>query len=115
MELLTKSGGSVELVVSKSSLIGTRLILNIDQSANIKNGEGEAAIALTSDECKELIAGLNEFIRLLEGQDYVLTAKSVVDLIAQPEVQEVMKKLEDEGKIKKLEIKEVPLSARLMR
>ena len=99
MEILTRSGGSVDLAVSKSAVIGTRLILHIDQSTNIKNGEGDAAIALTLEECKDLIAGLNEFAKLIDGYDHVFTSDSVANLLAIPEVQELLTKLEESGKI----------------
>ena len=113
MNILTKSGGSVGLISTSSPISWSRLILHIDQSTNIKNGEDEASIVLTVDECKDLIAGLNEYIRHMDGQDYVLTTQSVVDLMSNPEVQDLMKKLEENGTIKKFEQKE--LTKRLLR
>jgi hypothetical protein len=113
MIITTQSGGTVDLAVSKSSIIGTRLILHIDQTLNIKNGEGDAAIALTLEECKDLIAGLNEFTRLIDGHDHVFTSDSVANLLAIPEVQALLTKLEESGTINPF--KKDPSFIKLMR
>lgn len=113
MQIVTQSGGLVELAVTKSAVIGTRLILHIDQTLNIRNGEGDASIAITVDECKGLIAGLNEFIKLLDGTDYVYTSESVLNLIAHPEIQSKLKSLEDKGIIDKLNISDLEQMDRL--
>ena len=67
----TKSGGLINLAPSKSALRGDELVLHIDQTANINNGEGEATITIQSDECKKLIDLLNEYVNFIEGKDYV--------------------------------------------
>jgi len=93
----TASGGLVEFDVNKSMITGTSLYLHVDQSFNIKSGEGDAAILLTVSECKDMIAAINEFIKFVEGRDYVYTSESVVELIAKPAVQEVLKDLDVDG------------------
>ena len=113
MRILTQSGGLVEVNILRSSMIGTRCVIHIDQTANIRNGEEEASIDLNIDECKSLISGLNEFIRLIEGQDHVVTTESVSKLLSIPRVQEVLKALEDEGVIDKP--KQDPSPIKLMR
>jgi hypothetical protein len=91
--ILTKSGGSVDFDINNSGIYGTRLYLHIDQSANIRNGEGEAAIIIDTQECKEMIAALNDFIKFIEGKDFVYTSDSVIDLIKKPELQKALKDL----------------------
>lgn len=88
--ILTKSGGSIDFSVNRSGITGTNLYLHIDQSYNLKNGEGEAAILLTSDECKDVIASLNDYIKFIEGKDFVFTSDSVENLISHPKVQETL-------------------------
>ncbi len=97
MTILTKSGGSVDFAINQSGLNGTTLYLHIDQSYNVRNGEGEASILLNIQECKDMIASINDFIKYIEGSDYVYTRESVVDLIVKPEVQEALKKTEIDG------------------
>jgi len=67
----TQSGGLINLTPSRSALRGDELFVHIDQTANISNGEGEATISIKSEECKQLIDLLNEYIRFIEGKDYV--------------------------------------------
>ncbi len=92
-ELITQSGGLVEMGINRSGISGTSLYFHIDQSANVRNGEGEAAILLTTQECKDIIGALNDFIKFMENKDYVFTSESVVKLIATPEVQKVLTEL----------------------
>lgn len=89
-ELLTASGGLVEMAVNRSGITGTTLYFHIDQSTNIRNGEGDAAILLTTQECKDVIGALNDFIKFMEGKDYVFTSDSVINLISTPQVQKVL-------------------------
>jgi len=88
-----KSGGSIEFGVNKDMIHGNKLYLHIDQSSNMYNGEGDAAIVLTVPECKEVLGNINEFIKVMEGKDYVYTAESVEKLISIPEVQAIIKEL----------------------
>jgi len=92
-ELRTQSGGLVEMSVNRSGISGTTLYFHIDQSANIRNGEGEASILLTTQECKDVIGALNDYIKFMENKDYVFTSDSVIRLMATPEVQKVLKDL----------------------
>lgn len=98
----TKNGGSVDIEISRSSLNGTKVWLHIDESVNIKNGEGEAATLLSIPECKDLLSALNEAIKIVEGTNYVYTSESVIKLISTPEIQKVLidlgydKKTDDE-------------------
>lgn len=94
--LITKSGGFVEIKISRSGLYGAQLYLHIDQSYNEKNGEGEASIILNTSECKEIIASLNEYIKSVEGIDFVYTSDSIIKLLSDPKIQDTLKNLEYE-------------------
>ena len=106
--ILTKSGGSIDFSINKSGITGTNLYLHIDQSYNLKNGEGEAAILINVDECKDFIASLNDYIKFIEGKDYVYTSDSVLGLLSNDKVQEALlslgytKNLVDEIKTDKI-------------
>ncbi len=89
-ELRTQSGGLVEMGVNRSGMSGTSLYFHIDQSANIRNGESDASILLTTKECKDIIGALNDFIKFMENKDYVFTSESVVRLISTPEMQKTL-------------------------
>ena len=71
VKINTQSGGLINLTPSKSALRGDELFLHIDQTANVSNGEGEATISINSTECKKLIDLLNEYVKFIEGKDYV--------------------------------------------
>jgi hypothetical protein len=73
-QINTSSGGLVETVLYRDRLHGEKLYLHIDQSTNMNNGEGDAAIHLTNREVKELIAVLNDYIIYTEGKPHVLLA-----------------------------------------
>jgi len=73
-QINTSSGGLVETVLYRDRLQGEKLYLHIDQSTNMNNGEGDAAIHLTNREVKELIAVLNDYIIYTEGKPHVLLA-----------------------------------------
>lgn len=106
----TASGGVIEFDMNKSPITGTNLWLHVDQSFNVKNGEGDAAILLTVQECKDTIVALHEFIKYMEGKDYVYAADSVTELISKPEIQEILKKIypqEDTNKNGEMEVHEV--------
>ena len=68
----TESNGIVEITNNYSGRIGHRLYLHVDQTANINNGEGDAAILLNNAECKEIIGILNLYLKEQEGDDYVV-------------------------------------------
>ena len=71
VNILTKSGGQINLIPSHSGIKGNQLYFHIDQTANIKTGEGDAAIFINVDECKRLIVLLNEYISYVDGKNYV--------------------------------------------
>lgn len=70
----TVSGGLIELGLNKDRFHGERLYLHIDQSTNVNNGEGDAAIVITNQEVKNIIAMLNDYITYVEGKTYVVLA-----------------------------------------
>ena len=82
-QMNTLSGGLVETLLSNDRFRGIMLYLHIDQSINLNNGEGDAAIVLTNNEVKDLIAMLNDFIVYTEGKPFVVLA----DPLLNPEVQ----------------------------
>lgn len=71
INILTKSGGEINLIPSRSGIIGDQLFIHVDQTANINTGEGDATIGVTPDECKRLILLLNEYVAYVEGKNYV--------------------------------------------
>lgn len=75
----TKSGGLIELDSHNSQRNGRKLYLHIDQSTNINNGEGDASILLTNDECREMISMLNSYIEFDEGVPFVVLAAPLLD------------------------------------
>jgi hypothetical protein len=100
--IYTKAGGQVDFGVNMNPMHGTFLYLHIDQSSNMSNGEGDAAILLTVSECKEMIGNINEFIKSIENDHYVVTKQSVLDIISKPEVQEALIELGIEKDFKDL-------------
>lgn len=93
LSIINKNGGSIDVGVSNSMIYGYRVMIHIDESVNVNNGEGEASTLLTITECKDLLFALNEIIKIAEGRDYVYTSESVIKLISTPEIQEVLVKL----------------------
>jgi hypothetical protein len=73
-QMNTLSGGLVETLLSNDRFRGIMLYLHIDQSINLNNGEGDAAIVLTNNEVKDLIFLLNDFITYMEGKPHVVLA-----------------------------------------
>lgn len=71
INIQTKSGGEINLIPSRTGILGDTLYIHIDQTANIKSGEDEATIGITPDECKNLIRLLNEFLAYTEGKNYI--------------------------------------------
>ena len=82
-QMNTLSGGLVETLLSNDRFRGIMLYLHIDQSTNLNNGEGDAAIILTNNEVRDLIGMLNDFIIYTEGKPFVVIA----DPLLSPEVQ----------------------------
>ena len=74
----TKSGGTVEIDSHISGRNGKRLYLYIDQSTNIVNGDGDASILLTNEECKDIICMLNNYLELDEGKPFVVLAAPLI-------------------------------------
>jgi hypothetical protein len=85
-----KSGGQVDFAVNMNPMHGQFLYLHVDQSSNMNNGEGDAAVLLSVSECKEMIGNINEFIKSVENEHFVVTKQSVIDLVSKPEVQEAL-------------------------
>ena len=75
----TNSGGLIEVGAINHRFNGQQLILHVDQTANINNGEGDASIIMTANEIKELIALLNSFLFQLEGKVHVILAEPLID------------------------------------
>jgi hypothetical protein len=71
INILTRSGGEINLIPSNSGIRGAELYLHVDQTANINNGDDECTIALNLDECKSLILLINEYVAFREGKNYV--------------------------------------------
>jgi len=90
----TASGGAVEIESTYSGIHGHKLYLHVDQNANIRNGEGEAGIFLTQGECKDIIYALNDYIKKVEGKDYVVLFEPLMEIVA--EIEEFKKKKESE-------------------
>ena len=77
-QIMTVSGGLVETLLSNDRFRGQQLYLHIDQSTNLNNGEGDAAIVLTNSEVKDLIFLLNDFITYMEGKPHVILAEPLL-------------------------------------
>lgn len=78
-QLKTSSGGLVETLLNNNRFTGINLYLHIDQSLNVKNGEGDAAIILNNSEVKDLIFLLNDYIIYTEGKPHVVLAEPLLN------------------------------------
>jgi hypothetical protein len=78
-QINTSSGGLVETLLNNNRFTGINLYLHIDQSTNIKNGEGDAAIILNNNEVKALIFLLNDYIIYTEGKPHVVLADPLLN------------------------------------
>ena len=85
-QINTGSGGMVETLLNNDRFAGINLYLHIDQSTNLANGEGDAAIILANNEVKDLIYLLNDYIIYTEGKPYVVLA----DPLLHPDVKIVV-------------------------
>jgi hypothetical protein len=75
----TKSGGLIELGATKHRFYGDQLLLHIDQSTNVNNGDGEASVVVTVDEIKDLIGLLNSYLASQNnGLPYVVLAENLL-------------------------------------
>ena len=77
-QIFTTSGGLIETFRTSNILSGDKCLLHIDQSANIRNGEGEASVEMGLNEVKDLIAHLNDYIIFMEGKPYVVLAEPLL-------------------------------------
>lgn len=64
----TQSKGSIDLGMGNDRFHGPQVVLHIDQTSNINNGEDEASIVVNLNELKELQEKLSSFIIYLEGK-----------------------------------------------
>lgn len=78
-QINTVSGGTIDLSYLNDRFHGKRLVLNIDQSANVNNGEGNASIVITDTEIKDLISLLNGYLINKYGVPYVVLAEHLID------------------------------------
>jgi hypothetical protein len=67
LQILTASGGLIEISNVRDRFHGDLLLLHVDQTANIDNGEGDASIVITEQEVKNLISLLNSFLMSKNG------------------------------------------------
>jgi hypothetical protein len=75
----TKSGGLIELGAVRHRFYGDQLVLHVDQTANINNGDGDASIVVTIDEIKDLIGLLNSYLASQNnGIPYVVLAENLL-------------------------------------
>ena len=75
----TKSGGLIELGAVRHRFYGDQLVLHVDQTANINNGDGDASIVVTIDEIKDLIGLLNSYLASQnDGIPYVVLAANLL-------------------------------------
>ena len=75
----TSSGGLIEMKMVRDRFRGDLLLLHVDQTANINNGEGDASIAITEGEIQSLISLLNNFLEVKNGKPYVVLAEPLLD------------------------------------
>jgi len=78
-QIFTGSGGLIELASVRDRFRGDLLLLHVDQTANINNGEGDASIVVTESEIKDLIALLNSFLAEKNGVPHVVLYEPLAD------------------------------------
>jgi hypothetical protein len=75
----TKSGGLIELGAVRHRFYGDQLVLHIDQSTNLNNGDSDASVVVTNDEIKDLIGLLNSYLASQNnGIPYVVLAENLL-------------------------------------
>jgi hypothetical protein len=77
--ILTGSGGLIEIGSVRDRFRGDVLLLHVDQTANINNGEGDASIVISEQEIKDLIALLNSFLVEKNGVPHVVLYEPLSD------------------------------------
>jgi hypothetical protein len=75
----TSSGGLIELKMVRDRFSGNLLLLHVDQTSNINNGESDASIIITEGEIQNLISLLNNFLEFKNGKPYVVLAEPLLD------------------------------------
>ncbi len=74
----TSGGGLIELNLVNDRFHGQKLLMHVDQSANINNGDGDCTIVLNNGEIKALIGMLNDYITFTEGVTHVVLAAPLI-------------------------------------
>ncbi len=78
-QINTASGGTIDLSYIRDRFHGERLVLHIDQSVNVNNGEGECSIVISDQDIKDLISLLNGYLIKQYGVPYVVIAEHLID------------------------------------
>ena len=78
-QINTGSGGTIDLSYINDRFHGQRLVLHVDQSGNVNNGEGECSIVISDGEIKDLISLLNGYLLNKYGVPYVVMAEHLID------------------------------------
>ena len=71
MAINSINGGLIELTTVRTPFHGIGLRVYIDQSSNIQNGDSDANIILSLDECKNIINQISAHLERIEGVPYV--------------------------------------------
>lgn len=75
----TKSGGLIELASMRDRFRGDLLVLHVDQTANLNNGDDDASVVITDDEVKDLIGLLNSYLASQNnGVPYVVLSEPLL-------------------------------------
>ena len=64
-QINTASGGTIDLSYINDRFHGQRCVLHVDQSSNVRNGEGECSIIISDEEIKDLISESSFCINLV--------------------------------------------------
>lgn len=89
--LNTASGGLIELQYVSTRFHGQQLMLHVDQTANINNGEGDCSIVINDGEIKDLISLLNGYLTAKNGIPYVVLAEHLANPAIKIDVEEFAK------------------------
>ena len=77
MAINSINGGLIELTTVRTPFHGIGLRIYIDQSSNIQNGDSDANIILSSDECKNIINQISAHLERIEGNPYVYLSEPI--------------------------------------
>jgi hypothetical protein len=77
MAINSINGGLIELTTVRTPFHGIGLRVYIDQSSNIQNGDSDANIILSLDECKNIINQISAHLERIEGVPYVYLSAPV--------------------------------------